>query len=258
MAERILMALTGAWVKILSWNVNGFRACVKKGFYEFLRKENPDVLCIQETKQQEVPTLPAEFNYRVVWNPAKRPGYAGTAVFTRLTPKNVKRGMGIEKFDSEGRVITLDLGNFTLVNAYFPHSRRGLERLDFKLEFNRAFARYVKPMGRVVICGDFNVAHREIDIARPKDNEKNAGFTPEERKWMDSFLAKGYVDTFRHLHPDEVKYTWWSYRFNARARNIGWRVDYVVVSSNLIKHVKEAFVMDEVMGSDHAPVGVTL
>lgn len=245
-------------VKILSWNVNGLRASIKKGFYDFLRKETPDILCMQEIKMDEVPTLPEELGYHLVWYPAERKGYAGTAVLCKEKPSDIVKGMGEGRFDKEGRVITLRVGGMKLVNAYFPHSRRDLERMDFKLAFNRTFARHVDEVRPDVICGDFNVAHQEIDIARPKDNVKNAGFTPEERAWMSQFLERGYVDTFRHLHPKLVKYTWWTYRFNARARNVGWRIDYVVVPEKLINSVDDAFVMDGAMGSDHAPVGAVI
>ena len=246
-------------LKILSWNVNGFRAVVKKGFFEFLKKEKPDILGLQEIKQIEKPMIE---EYLVVWNPAKRKGYAGTAVYTLVNPLKITKGIGIKKFDDEGRVITLEFEKFFLINAYFPNAQRGLKRLDFKLEFNNALLNYMEKLREkkpIVLIGDFNVAHKEIDIARPKDNIHNAGFTIEERQWMDKLLSKGYIDTFRMFHPNEKgAYSWWTYRFNARARNIGWRVDYVIVSNELKDKVKDAFILKDVYGSDHAPVGILL
>ena len=250
-------------VKLLSWNVNGFRAGVRKGFYDFLGKQKPDILCIQEVKQHEPPQLPLEFsNYSLVWNPAERKGYAGTATLSMAKPLSAKKGIGVKKFDSEGRVITTEFEEFYVVNAYFPNSQRGLARLDFKMEFNKKFTKFVNGLNRkkpVVACGDFNVAHTEIDIARPKDNMNNAGFTPQERAWMTDLLSQGYVDTFRYFHPDaKNKYSWWSYRFNARERNIGWRIDYVIVPERFVDRVAKAFILDSVPGSDHAPVGIEI
>jgi len=249
-------------LRIFSWNVNGFRACLKKGFYDFLINYNPDILCLQEIKQSKKPILPLNFpKYHVFWNPAKRKGYAGTAVFSKLEPNDVRYGIGIDEFDDEGRVIILEFQEFYLINAYFPNAQRELKRLDFKLRFNKELTEYIENLRKekpIILCGDFNVAHKEIDLARPKDNVKNAGFTPQERAWMDYFLKLGYIDTFRHLHPKEIKYSWWTYRFKARERNIGWRVDYIVISKELLPNLKDAFILDHVQGSDHAPIGVIM
>ena len=249
---------SGRVLRIASWNVNGIRAAIRKGFWEAVRKLDPDILCIQEIKADAPPEIPLDLQgYVWYWFPAKKKGYAGTAVLTRAKPENVSYGLGIQKFDDEGRVITLEYPPFYLVNAYFPHAQRGLTRLDFKLEFNRAVEDYVERLrGKkpVVLAGDFNVAHREIDIARPKENAGNAGFTPEERAWIDRFLGKGWIDTFRYFHPDEAgKYTWWTYRFNARAKNIGWRVDYIVVSPELRENLRDAWIFYDTYASDHVP-----
>ena len=244
-------------MKLLSWNVNGFRASVSKGFYDFLEKKNPDILGIQEVKMHEVPEFPIGFGYHVAWNPADKKGYAGTAVFSKEKPLRIRKGLGKKKFDSEGRVQTLEFEKFFFVNAYFPNSQRGLSRLDFKMEFNELFAKHVAGLDKpVVMCGDFNVAHEEIDIARPKDNMKNAGFTPEERGWMTGFLGRGWADSFREKHPRKVQYSWWTYRFNARKKDIGWRIDYFIVPEKIMGNVGKAYILGDVMGSDHAPVGI--
>ncbi|WP_048103940.1 exodeoxyribonuclease III [Aciduliprofundum sp. MAR08-339] len=249
---------------LMSWNVNGIRAAVRNGFLKFLEKYNPDILALQEIKARE-DDIPLEVRYyegyRKFFNPARRKGYAGTALFTKIEPESVSFGIGDERFDSEGRVITAEYERFYLVNAYFPNSQHGLTRLDFKIEFDRKIHAYLNELRRskpVVLCGDFNVAHKEIDLANPKQNEKNAGFTPEERAWMDEFLNDGYVDTFRMFTKEGGHYTWWTYRFNARARNIGWRVDYFVVSKDLVPHVKKSWIMSDVYGSDHAPIAMIL
>ncbi len=249
---------------LMSWNVNGIRAAVRNGFLKFLEKYNPDILALQEIKARE-DDIPLEVRYyegyHKFFNPARRKGYAGTALFTKIEPESVSFGIGDEKFDSEGRVITAEYERFYLVNAYFPNSQHGLTRLDFKIEFDRKIHAYLNELRRskpVVLCGDFNVAHKEIDLANPKQNEKNAGFTPEERAWMDEFLNDGYVDTFRMFTKEGGHYTWWTYRFNARARNIGWRVDYFVVSKDLVPHVKKSWIMSDVYGSDHAPIAMIL
>lgn len=249
---------------LMSWNVNGIRAAVRNGFLDFLDKYNPDILALQEIKAKE-DDIPMEVRYYEgylkFFNPAKRKGYAGTALFTKIEPQSVSFGIGDEKFDSEGRVITAEYEKFYLVNAYFPNSQHGLTRLDFKIEFDRKIHAYLNELRRnkpVVLCGDFNVAHKEIDLANPKQNEKNAGFTPEERAWMDEFLKDGYVDTFRMFTKEGGHYTWWTYRFNARARNIGWRVDYFVVSEEMVPHVKKSWILSDVYGSDHAPIAMLL
>jgi len=245
-------------MRIASWNVNGIRAAIRKGFWDTVRKLRPDILCIQEIKANDPPEIPLDLSdYRWYWFPAEKKGYAGTAILTRVTPIAVKKGMGIPEFDREGRVLTLELNGVYVVNAYFPHSQRGLTRLDFKLRFNTAIEDYVEELRKkkpVILAGDFNVAHREIDIARPKENRGNAGFTDEERAWIDQFLKKGWVDTFRYIHPNETgKYTWWTYRFNARAKNIGWRVDYIIISPELRDKLRDAWIFYDTYASDHVP-----
>ncbi len=249
---------------LVSWNVNGIRACVKNGFLNFLDKYKPDILSLQEIKASE-DTIPMEVRYYEIyekyWNPAKRKGYAGTALLTKIKPKEIKFGIGEEKFDDEGRVITADFGKFYLVNAYFPNSQHGLPRLNFKLEFDKKIHEYLNNLRKekgVILCGDFNVAHKEIDLANPKQNVKNAGFTPEERAWMDKFLEDGWIDTFRMFTKEGGHYTWWTYRFKARKRNIGWRVDYFVVSEDLRNKVKKSWILSDVYGSDHAPIGMEI
>jgi len=245
-------------LRVASWNVNGLRAALKKGFWETVAKLDPDILGLQEVKADAAPEIPEPFaGYRWLWNPGEKKGYAGTALLYRREPLSARNGLGVPEFDAEGRVQTLEYERFFLVNAYFPNAGRGLPRLDFKLAFNRAIEAYLEDLRRkkgVILIGDLNVAHQEIDLARPKDNAKNAGFTPEERAWIDAFLKKGWVDTFRHLHPDRTgAYTWWTYRFNARAKNIGWRVDYVIVSEELLPHLKNAYIFYDTHASDHVP-----
>jgi exodeoxyribonuclease-3 len=254
--------MPGKNAKFISWNVNGWRSCARKGLYEFISKWDPDVIAFQETKMQEAPEMPIQLaGYTLVWNPAGKKGYAGTAVLSREKPEKITKGIGAPEFDSEGRNITLEFRSFFFVNAYFPNSQHGLARLDFKARYNNALKKYLEKLSAkkpVVLCGDFNVAHQEIDIARPKENEKNAGFTPEERSWMSEFISSGNVDTFRHLHPDAAEYTWWSYRFNARARNIGWRIDYFTIPHSLLPKLKKAYILREVNASDHAPVAIEM
>jgi exodeoxyribonuclease III len=252
-------------MKLISWNVNGIRAAVKNGFLDFLNSEKPDVLGLQEIKISHEARLKTEFdfrNYEEYWNPAERPGYSGTAVF-ESQKSEVRSQKYFDEFpnDEEGRVQTLEFDKFFFINAYFPNANHELSRLDFKIDFNRRILEYVKELENkkpVVVCGDFNVAHEEIDLKNPKENMGNAGFTYEERAWMTNFLNSGLVDTFRHFHPDRIQYSWWSYRFRARERNIGWRIDYFLVSKSLLKHVKKAFIMDRVKGSDHCPVGIEI
>ncbi len=253
-------------MKILSWNVNGIRAISKKGFIEWLHKDAPDILCIQETKchpEQLTEELLAPKGYKTYWSAAKKKGYSGTAVFTKTEPKSAKEGIGVKEFDNEGRTLMLDYGDFILFNIYFPNGGSGNKRVPFKMGFYDAFLKKVnrlKKQGKkVIVCGDVNTAHEEIDLSRPKQNEKNTGFLPEERDWVSKYLKSGHVDTFRHFHKGEGEhYTWWDYKTGARARNIGWRIDYFFVSENLLPKVKKALILNTVMGSDHCPVGIEL
>ena len=255
-------------MKIISWNINGIRAAVKKGFKEFLISESPDILCLQEIKISDAKKLETEFDfadYKEYFNGAKRPGYSGTAILVKnnLLKNNwlVNHGFGISKFDDEGRVQTLETDDFYLVNIYFPNSNSELGRLAYRLEFNNELLKYFEKLAKkkpLIITGDYNVAHQEIDLARPKDNEGSAGFTPEERAWMTKFLAAGFIDTYRELNGQKVQYSWWSFRAGARERNVGWRIDYFCTSANLRKYLKKAYILDKIMGSDHAPVGLEI
>ena len=249
-------------MRFVSWNVNGFRAVMKKGFLDFFKHEFPDIMCLQETKlQKDQVDVDLGPSYHEYWNCAEKKGYSGTAIFTRIKPLNVVYDMGIEEHDREGRVITLEFDEFFLVNVYTPNSKRGLVRLEYRQKWDRDFLNHVKKLEKkkpVIFCGDLNVAHKEIDLANPKNNVMNAGFTKEEREGFDNIVSEGFVDTFRHFHPDEVKYSWWSYMFNARAKNIGWRIDYFCVSKRLMGRVKEADILTDVMGSDHCPVVLEL
>jgi exodeoxyribonuclease-3 len=250
-------------MKLISWNVNGIRAAARNGFLDFLKKEKPDVLGLQEIKISHEARLKTEFDFRdyeEYWNPAERPGYSGTAILLRRdAPRGVYSAVNKFSEDIEGRVQTLEFDKFYLINAYFPNANHELSRLKFKLDFNDKFLAYCKKLEKkkpLIICGDLNVAHEDIDLKNPKENRGNAGFTDEERDWMTEFLDQGYIDTFRHFYPDKIQYSWWSYRFGARPRNIGWRIDYFLVSKSIIKKVKKAFILDSVKGSDHCPVGI--
>ncbi len=249
-----------AHISLISWNVNGIRAAHRKGLIDFIQKTKADVFCFQEIKA-DAQSIPEDVmnleGYEKFFYSAKKKGYAGTAILTKLKPLNVVYGIGNEIFDDEGRTITIEFEDFFLVNAYFPNSQHGLKRLDFKLKFDREIQEHLnklKAKKDVVLCGDFNVAHKEIDIANPKQNEGNAGFTPEEREWMSEFLSDGYVDTFRMFTKDGGHYTWWTYRFKARERNIGWRIDYFVVNEKMKERVKRSVILSDVLGSDHAPI----
>ena len=250
-------------MKILSWNVNGLRAVHKKGFIEWLQSESPDILCIQETKaaREQLPrALKSIEGYHAYFCEAEKKGYSGVAIYTKTKPQSVEYGFGISKFDSEGRILIADYGDFVLLNIYFPNGKMSDERLAYKLEFYDALldhANKLKENGKnVVICGDLNTAHKEIDIARPKANEKNSGFLPIERAWIDKFLSQGYIDTLRMFNKNPEQYTWWSYRGGARSRNVGWRLDYFFVNEEFKDKIKFAYILPEVMGSDHCPVGV--
>lgn len=251
-------------MKLISWNVNGIRSVIGKGFGEFVGKEKPDILCLQETKARpEQVTLPLEMaGYNAYWDSAQKPGYSGVAVFSREKPLDIKMGLGMDEHDKEGRVLTLEYKDFILVNVYTPNSQDELRRLPYRLTWDDAFRRHVahhatiKP---VIFCGDLNVAHEEIDIARPKTNRFSAGFSDEERASFGKLLDAGFTDSFRHFYPDKTEaYSWWSLRGGARGRNVGWRIDYFGVSTPFMKRVKSATILPEVMGSDHCPVGITL
>ena len=249
-------------MKLISWNVNGLRAVYKKGFLDFFNKIDADVFCIQETKMQEGQiTLELE-KYEQYYNYAVRKGYSGTAVFTKIKPEKVTYGIGIEEHDQEGRVITLEFKKFYLVNCYTPNSGRELARLNYRMTWEDAFKEYLKKLDKnkpVIICGDLNVAHKEIDLKNPKTNRKNAGFTDEERGKINNLLESGFTDSYRKLYPDKTDaYTWWSYMGNARAKNIGWRIDYFLTSDRISSKIKETYIFDEIMGSDHCPVGLEI
>lgn len=248
-------------IRLISWNVNGLRACVGKGFEDIFRELDADFFCLQETKMQ-AGQLDLQFDgYHSFWNYADKKGYSGTAIYTRHEPLSVAYGIGIDEHDHEGRVITLEMPQFYLVTVYTPNSQDELRRLDYRMQWERDFQDYLLRLNArkpVVVCGDMNVAHEEIDLKNPKTNRRNAGFTDEEREAMTRLLDSGFVDTFRRLHPDEVTYSWWSYRFRAREKNTGWRIDYFLVSESLVPRVAEAKIHTQIMGSDHCPVEVDL
>ena len=247
---------------IISWNVNGIRACVNKGFKDFFKEKNADIFCIQETKCQEG-QIELEFDgYKSFWNSAEKKGYSGTAIFTKKEPISVTYGIGIEEHDHEGRVITLEFDNFYMVNIYTPNSKRELERLEYRCVWEDEIRKYLLKLNKtkpVIMCGDLNVAHKEIDLKNPKTNRGNAGFTDQEREKMTQLLNAGFTDTFRYLYPEkEEQYSWWSYMGRARERNIGWRIDYFIVSEDINKKIQDAFIYPEILGSDHCPVGLKI
>lgn len=247
-------------MKLISWNVNGLRAICKKGFEDIFKQLDADIFCIQETKMQEGQIELNLQGYYQYYNYAERKGYSGTAIFTKKEPINVTYGIGIEEHDKEGRVITLEFENFYMVNCYTPNSGRELARLEYRMNWEEAFKAYLMGLDKqkpVIICGDLNVAHKEIDLKNPKSNRKNAGFTDQERGKIENLLNAGFTDTFRKIYPHkEGCYTWWSYMFNARANNAGWRIDYFLVSDRISKNIKDAYIYSEIMGSDHCPVGL--
>ena len=249
-------------MKLVSWNVNGLRACLNKGFTDFFAAADADIVCIQETKMQPGQAEVNFAGYEQFWNSAEKKGYSGTAVFSRLQPLAVSYGMGLAEHDQEGRIITLEYDEFQLVNVYTPNSQRGLSRLEYRMQWEDDFRAYVGQLDRrkpVIICGDLNVAHQEIDIKNPTANKNNAGFTPQERGKMTELLAAGLTDSFRHLYPDRRDvYSWWSYMGNARERNVGWRIDYFLVSGQIQNHIREAEIRMEVQGSDHCPVALDI
>jgi exodeoxyribonuclease-3 len=252
-------------MKLLSWNVNGIRAVDKKGFYDWFKQEKPDVLCLQEIKAGETqfpPHLRNTPGYHVFINPAERKGYSGVATYTKQKPQQIKTGFNIERFDNEGRILITEYPSFVLFNIYFPNGKQGEERLNYKLDFYNTFLDYadnLKQQGKnIIVCGDFNTAHTPIDLTHPKANENVSGFLPVERAWIDTFIDHGYVDTFRRFNKEPNNYTWWSYRTQARKRNVGWRLDYFFVNKEFFHHVKKAYILSDVLGSDHCPVGIDI
>ena len=248
-------------MKLISWNVNGLRACMNKGFEDFLRASEADAFCLQETKMQREQADFVFDGYEEYWNSAEKKGYSGTAIFSKNAPLNVTYGIGVEEHDTEGRVITAEYESFYLVTVYTPNSQRELARLDYRMVWEDVFRDYLLKLDEkkpVIVCGDLNVAAEEIDLKNPKTNRKNAGFTDEERAKFRELKAAGFVDTFRHLHPEEVKYSWWSYMFKAREKNAGWRIDYFVVSERIADKVKAAEIHTEILGSDHCPVSIEI
>tara|TARA_B100001142_G_scaffold47464_2_gene44221 strand:+ start:3770 stop:4543 length:774 start_codon:yes stop_codon:yes gene_type:complete len=252
-------------MKIFSWNVNGVRAIEKKGFLEWIEDEDPDIVCIQETKakvEQLGSSLIEDHGYHTYWHSAERPGYSGVATFSKIEPYYVQKGLGIDRFDSEGRVLITEHENFLLYNIYFPNGQKDETRLNYKLDFYDELLpiinENVESGSNVIVTGDWNTAHHPIDLARPKDNIKTSGFMPIEREKLDKYVDSGWIDTFRHFNNDPDRYTWWTYRFGARERNIGWRIDYFFVNESFISDIENAEIHDSVMGSDHCPVSITL
>ena len=252
-------------MRIISWNVNGIRAVQKKGLLDWLQKEQPDFLCLQETKaepqqlNEELLNVPG---YTAYWSSAEKKGYSGTAIYTKFKPLNVQHGFGIQRFDSEGRAVIAEYKDFTLLNIYFPNGKKNQDRLNYKMDFYAAtldYCRELQKKGReVIICGDVNTAHKEIDLAHPRENENTSGFLPMERAWIDSLLANGFVDTLRQFHTEDRLYTWWDYRTSSRERNTGWRIDYFFVTEKLASKLKDAFILADVTGSDHCPLGIEI
>lgn len=252
-------------MRIYTWNVNGLRSILKKGLMDFIKNEDPDILCLQETKLQEeqiddeIKNLKGYYKY---FSFANKKGYSGVAIFTKVEPKNIYYGIGIAEFDTEGRILIADYEDFILFNIYFPNGKMSDERLDYKLRFYDAIMDYSKKLlekgKNLIICGDYNTAHREIDLKNPKQNEKSSGFLPIEREYIDRFLEIGFIDAYRHFYPDKIEYTWWSYMFKAREKNVGWRIDYFFVSNNFISKVKDVEILTHIQGSDHCPVKLTI
>lgn len=247
---------------IATWNINGLRSGFEK-FREFLESENPDIVCLQEIKIDDsklTEEVKSPDGYNSFFNHAQKPGYSGVAIYTKIEPKRVSYGIGVKEFDSEGRVITAHFRDFILINFYFPHSSRDLRRLGYKIKFNQEFLKYISkfPKDKLILCGDFNVAHEDIDLARPKDNRKNAGFTEIEREWMDKFLSSGLIDVYRELYPQKQEFTWWANFAHARERNIGWRIDYFLVFKPVLENIVDCKILVQVLGSDHCPVIIDL
>ena len=248
-------------MKLISWNVNGIRACLNKGFSDFFKEVNADIFCLQETKcQPEQINLEFE-GYTSYWNSAERKGYSGTAIFTKKQPVNVTYGIGIEEHDKEGRIITLEFEDFYLVTNYTPNAKRELERLDYRMIWEDEIRKYLLELNTkkpVIMCGDLNVAHEEIDLKNPKTNKGNAGFTNEERGKMTELLNAGFIDSYRYLYPEKIEYSWWSYMGHAREKNVGWRIDYFIVSNDFRENIKDATIYTKILGSDHCPVGLEI
>ena len=244
-------------MRFISWNVNGIRACVQKGFTDYFQQSDADIFCLQETKLQAGQIDLQTDGYEQFWNYAEKKGYSGTAVFTRRTPLSVAYGLGIEEHDHEGRVITLEYPDFYFITVYTPNSQDQLKRLEYRMKWEEAFRTYLTELNQkkgVIVCGDMNVAHEEIDLKNPKTNRRNAGFTDEERGKMSELLEAGFTDSYRYLYPEKIEYSWWSYRFRAREKNAGWRIDYFLVSNDLQDRIQEARIHTDIMGSDHCPV----
>ena len=248
-------------MKLISWNVNGIRACLNKGFLDFFNSENADIFCLQETKCQEGQVELEIDGYTSYWNSAEKKGYSGTAVFTKNKPLKVTYGIGKQEHDKEGRIITLEFEKFYLVTNYTPNAKRELERLDYRMIWEDEIRKYLLKLNKtkpVIMCGDLNVAHEEIDLKNPKTNRGNAGFTDEERGKMTELLNAGFVDSFRYLYPEKQEYSWWSYMGHAREKNIGWRIDYFITSKDIEKNIKEAKIYTQILGSDHCPIGLEI
>lgn len=249
-------------MKLVSWNVNGLRAVLKKGFEDFFYKIDADIFCIQETKMQEGQI--EDFilkGYTQYWNSALKKGYSGTAIFTKIKPKNVSYGIDIKEHDQEGRVITLEFDKFYIINIYTPNSKRELERLEYRMIWEEEIRKYLNKLSKkkpVIMCGDLNVAHEEIDLKNPKTNKRNAGFTNEEREKMTKLLKSGFIDSFRYIYPKKIAYTWWSYMGQARQKDVGWRIDYFLVSKDIKEKIKDAYIYKDIYGSDHCPVGIEI
>ena len=248
-------------MKLISWNVNGIRACLNKGFSEFFKEADADIFCLQETKCQPE-QIELEFEgYTSYWNSAEKKGYSGTAIFTKKKPIKVTYGIGIEEHDKEGRIITLEFENFYLVTNYTPNAKRELERLDYRMVWEDEIRKYLLELNKkkpVIMCGDLNVAHEEIDLKNPKTNRHNAGFTDEERGKMTELLNSGFIDSYRYLYPEKMEYSWWSYMGHAREKNVGWRIDYFIVSNDIKEKIKNATIYTKILGSDHCPIGLEI
>jgi exodeoxyribonuclease-3 len=252
-------------LKIVCWNVNGIRAIIKKGFFDWLKKESPDILCLQETKisaDNLTSELLEPLGYGSFWSHSEKKGYSGVTTWTKEKPIHIQNGFGIPEFDREGRILISEHPGFILCNVYFPNGKLSWERLQYKLDFYKAFFDFLEAERRkgqrIVICGDVNTAHKEIDLARPKENEKVSGFLPVERDWIDKLLVNGYIDTFRHFHKESGQYTWWDMKSRARERNVGWRIDYFIVTEDLISRVSDSYIMPDISGSDHCPIVLKL